>query len=72
MKNLNYDQLDDTLFLDEEHKILRNQIKRFVDEKIKPNGIEWEKKGFIPRKIFSDMGELGFLGITYPTEFGGS
>ena len=72
MKNLNYYQLDDTLFLDEEHKLLRNQIKRFVDEKIKPNGIEWEKKGFIPRKIFSDMGELGFLGITYPTEFGGS
>ncbi len=72
MKDFNNDLTNHSLFLDEEHQILRDQIKRFVDEKVKPNGIEWEKKGFIPRDIFVEMGKLGFLGITYPSEYGGS
>ncbi len=72
MKDLNNDLTNHSLFLGEEHQILRDQIKRFVDEKVKPNGIEWEKNGFIPRDIFVEMGKLGFLGITYPSEYGGS
>ena len=72
MKDFNHILTNHSLFLDEEHQILRDQIKRFVDEKVKPNGIEWEKNGFIPRDIFVEMGKLGFLGITYPSEYGGS
>ncbi len=72
MKDFIHDPTNHSLFLDQEHKILRDQIKRFVDEKVKPNGIEWEKNGFIPRDIFIEMGKLGFLGITYPAEYGGS
>ncbi len=72
MKDFNYASTNHSLFLDEEHQILREQIKRFVDEKVKPNGVEWEKNGFIPREIFVEMGKLGFLGITYPSEYGGS
>ena len=72
MKDFNNDLTNHSLFLDDEHQILRDQIKRFVDEKVKPNGIEWEKNGFIPRDIFVEMGKLGFLGITYPSEYGGS
>ena len=72
MKDFSNDLTNHSLFLDEEHQILRDQIKRFVDEKVKPNGIEWEKNGFIPRDIFVEMGKLGFLGITYPSEYGGS
>ena len=72
MKDFNHDSTNHSLFLDQEHQILRDQIKRFVDEKVKPNGIIWEKNGFIPREIFIEMGKLGFLGITYPSEYGGS
>ena len=72
MKDFNHASKNHSLFLDEEHQILRDQIKRFIDEKVKPKGVEWEKNGFIPRDIFVEMGKLGFLGITYPSEYGGS
>ena len=72
MKDFNHESINHSLFLDQEHGILRDQIKRFIDEKVKPSGIDWEKNGFIPREIFFEMGKLGFLGITYPSEYGGS
>ena len=62
----------DTLFLDEEHHILRDQVRRFVDEEIKPNADAWEHDGKVPRDVLRRMGELGFFGIRYPEEFGGS
>ena len=59
-------------FLGEEHEMLRDQVRRFVDEEVKPRGEEWEKAGFVPRDVLARMGELGFLGIRYPEEYGGS
>ena len=32
----------------------------------------WEEQGFVPREVLRRMGELGFLGIRYPAEYGGS
>ena len=31
-----------------------------------------KKQGCVPREVLRKMGELGFFGITYPAEFGGS
>jgi acyl-CoA dehydrogenase len=56
----------------EEHKALRAQLRRFVEEEIKPHGLQWERQGFVPREVLRRMGELGFFGIRYPTEYGGS
>ena len=56
----------------EEHEMLRDQLRRFVEEEVKPQGLAWEEQGFIPRPVLRRMGELGFLGIRYPAEFGGS
>jgi acyl-CoA dehydrogenase len=55
-----------------EHQALREQIRRFVDEVIRPNGEHWEKEQNVPRSFLKQMGELGFLGIGYPEEYGGS
>ena len=52
--------------------MLRDQVRRFVDEEVKPNGLAWEEQGFVPREVLARMGELGFLGIRYGAEFGGS
>lgn len=60
------------LFLDEEHTMLRDQVRRFVEERVKPNGEQWEDDGMVPREILREMGGLGFFGIRYPQEFGGS
>ena len=56
----------------EEHQVLRSQLRRFVEEVIKPNGDQWEADRNVPRSFLKKMGELGFLGIGYPEEFGGS
>src|SRR5436305_13147869 len=51
---------------------LRAQIRRFVETEIKPHGAKWEEQGHVPREVLRRMGELGFLGIRYPAEYGGS
>jgi len=55
-----------------EHEILRAQIRRFVETEIKPQAQAWESAGFVPREVLRHMGKLGFLGIRYPAEYGGS
>src|SRR3984957_12860241 len=59
-------------YLGEEHELLRAQIRRFVDDEIKPHGSAWEQDGMVPREVLRRMGELGFLGIRYPAQYGGS
>jgi acyl-CoA dehydrogenase len=59
-------------YLGEEHELLRTQIRRFVEEEIKPHALAWEQDGTVPREVLRRMGELGFFGIRYPAEYGGS
>ncbi len=56
----------------EEHELLRRQIRRFVEERVKPNADRWEEEGYVPKEILREMGALGFLGIRYPAAYGGS
>lgn len=59
-------------FFSPEHELLRDQVKRFVEEEIKPNADRWEEDGLVPREVLRRMGELGFFGIRYPAAYGGS
>jgi alkylation response protein AidB-like acyl-CoA dehydrogenase len=54
-----------------EHDELRATIRRFVDTEVRPNVVEWERAG-LPNDLFRRCGELGFFGLHYPTEVGGS
>lgn len=59
-------------YFSEEHEALRAQLRRFVETEIKPHALAWEEQGFVPREVLRRMGELGFFGIRYPAEYGGS
>lgn len=59
-------------YFSEEHEALRDQVRRFVETEIKPHALAWEEQGFVPREVLRRMGELGFFGIRYPAEYGGS
>lgn len=59
-------------YFSEEHEALRHQVRRFVESEIKPQALAWEEQGFVPRAVLERMGELGFFGIRYPAEYGGS
>lgn len=57
--------------LDEDHRLIRDQVRRYVEEVIMPQAEAWEQAGEIPRQAFSDFGRLGFLGMRHPVEYGG-
>ena len=59
------------LFSDE-HEMLRRSIHAFVEKEVAPRVGEWEAAGRIPRELWQRLGELGFLGLEFPTEYGGS
>jgi acyl-CoA dehydrogenase len=56
----------------EEHDLIRAQLRRFIDEKVKPEGAKWEEAGFIPREVLREMGELGFFSLRVPEALGGA
>src|ERR687896_1746324 len=54
----------------EEHDRLRESIHGFVTKELAPHALEWEESTF-PSSVFSRMGELGLLGLSFPEEYGG-
>ncbi|MBU2531631.1 MAG: acyl-CoA dehydrogenase family protein, partial [Alphaproteobacteria bacterium] len=59
-------------YFTEEHEMLRDTLRRFIAERVLPNGDQWEADGFVPREILRELGGLGLLGMRYPPEYGGS
>ena len=58
--------------LDEDLEMVRNQFRRFADDKVVPFAHEWHlKDDFIPMSIIEEMAELGVFGLTIPEEYGG-
>jgi alkylation response protein AidB-like acyl-CoA dehydrogenase len=54
-----------------EHDELREAVRRFVDKELRSHVDEWEEAGLFPDWLFRRCGELGFLGLHYPEEWGG-
>src|SRR2546430_17588064 len=54
----------------DEHEQLRESIRRFVIKELQPHAEEWEEQTF-PNWVFKRMGELGFLGLDKPEQYGG-
>ena len=64
--------MNNSLYFPEELEMLRDQIRRFVETEVVPNGDAWEEAGKVPRDLFTKMGALGFLGMRYPEQYGGA
>ncbi len=58
-------------FFNDEHNAFRETARRFIQKEVRPKIDEWEHNGCYDRSIFARMGELGFLGLSYPVEYGG-
>ena len=55
-----------------EHEQIADTVRKFFAKEINPHLPAWETAGIFPaHKVFKQMGDLGLLGIKYPTEFGG-
>jgi len=59
-------------YLTEEHNLFRESLSEFLEREVRPNIEKWEKDGRIPKSIWKKMGDMGFLGLSYPEKYGGS
>jgi alkylation response protein AidB-like acyl-CoA dehydrogenase len=57
--------------LSAEQRLLRDTMRAFVDEQIRPVAREWEASGRYPDEIAAGMAELGLFGLLVPEEYGG-
>ncbi len=58
--------------LSETHKMIRDTARSFADERVAPGSIERDEKEIFPHELVKEMGELGFMGMMVPEEWGGA
>ncbi|MFJ3939466.1 acyl-CoA dehydrogenase family protein [Streptomyces parvus] len=60
------------LALSEEQEAVRKLAEDFVAREVIPHVVAWDRAENVDRSIVGKLGELGFLGLTVPEEYGGS
>jgi len=58
--------------LSDEHKMIRDAARDFAQNEIVPVAAEFDESGEFPHKTIQKMGEMGFMGIEMPEEYGGA
>ncbi|NOZ96993.1 MAG: acyl-CoA dehydrogenase family protein, partial [Gammaproteobacteria bacterium] len=51
-----------------EFELFRDNYRRFLKEQVAPYYEQWEQDGLIPRKLWNQLGENGFLCVDVPEE----
>ncbi|CAB4876111.1 MAG: acyl-CoA dehydrogenase [Actinobacteria bacterium] len=65
-----FDAQQKHFIFNDDHEQLRQSIAAFVAKELTPHAEEWEETTF-PDSVIHRMGELGFLGLSMPEEYGG-
>ena len=55
----------------DEHHLWRHSMRDFVNKEIVPNVEAWEEAEEFDPELFKKLGEMGYLGIAFPLEYGG-
>ena len=58
--------------LTEEQQMLKEMVAKFAKEKLAPIASEIDREHKFPKEVIDEAGELGLMGIAYPTEYGGA
>ena len=57
--------------LTEDQELMRQEVRRFAEERIRPGVAERDREHRFPEEILREMGEMGLLGMMIPEEYGG-
>jgi len=60
------------LYFTEEHKMLRDMVRDFARNEVKPLAQELDEKGEFPHESVKKMAELGLMGIPWDEKYGGT
>src|SRR6516162_3072263 len=60
------------MLLTQEQEMIRDMARDFARRRLAPHSAEWERTSTFPKHALKEMGALGFLGMTVPTEWGGA
>jgi len=52
--------------------VVRDAVREFVRERIRPRAAEWSEQGQFPLALLPELASMGLTGLTVPTELGGS
>jgi alkylation response protein AidB-like acyl-CoA dehydrogenase len=58
--------------LDETHRTIRDTARELAANEVAPRAAEWDRQERFPSEIIPKLGELGFLGICVPEDYGGA
>jgi butyryl-CoA dehydrogenase len=58
--------------LTDEHRHIQETIRGFGEKEIKPYAGAWDREEALPVEVLHRLGELGFMGVVYPEEYGGA
>ncbi|NAW51780.1 acyl-CoA dehydrogenase [Elizabethkingia argentiflava] len=53
-------------------KIISETARDFAEKNIRPYMMEWDESQYFPKDLFHQLGEMGFMGVVIPEEYGGS
>jgi len=56
----------------EQMLMIQQMAREFAEKEIKPHVMKYDESKEFPKEIFERMAELGFLGATFPSEYGGA
>jgi len=58
--------------LTDEHRMIQQAAREFAEQEIAPVAAEYDESGEFPLETIRKMGEMGFMGIEVPEEYGGA
>ncbi|MEF8874169.1 MAG: acyl-CoA dehydrogenase [Candidatus Thermoplasmatota archaeon] len=58
--------------LTEEQKMIKNMARDFAENEVRPIAAEIDEEDYFPWDLINKAGDLGFMGMTVPEEYGGA
>jgi hypothetical protein len=55
-----------------ERQAILQTLRDFLESEVRPHVMKWDEAQEFPREVFRKLGELGFLGVLFPEEYGGA
>ena len=56
----------------EEQLLIRDMARQFAQERLKPFAADWDREHRFPAEAIAEMGQLGFMGMLVPEQWGGA